>query len=59
MMKKLNYWNVKEYMSEKDKKVCEDAWDKEIELRVDECGRVFDESDAYIADVGYQESSEY
>ncbi|WP_036095503.1 hypothetical protein [Leptotrichia trevisanii] len=59
MMKKLNYWNVKEYMSEKDKKVCEDAWDKEIELRVDECGRVFDESDAYIADVVYQESSEY
>lgn len=58
-MKKLNYWNVKEYMSEKDKKACEDAWVKEIELRVDEYGRVFDEADTYIADVVYQESSEY
>ena len=58
-MKKLNYWNAKEYLSEKDKKVCEDAWDKEIELRVDECGRVFDESDTYIADVVYQDGQEY
>ena len=32
-MKKLNYWNVKEYESEEDKKECEDAWDKDIELR--------------------------
>ena len=59
MMKKLNYWNVKEYKSEEDKIACEDAWDKDIELRVDNCGRVFDESDTYIADVVYQESSEY
>lgn len=59
MMKKLNYWNVKEYASEEDKKRCEEAWDKEIELTIDECGRVYDESDTYIADVVYQESSEY
>lgn len=59
MMKKLNYWNVKEYASEEDKKRCEDAWDKDIELRIDENGRVYDESDTYIADVVYQESSEY
>ncbi len=58
-MKKLNYWNVKEYASEEDKKRCEDAWDKDIELRIDENGRVYDESDTYIADVVYQESSEY
>ena len=58
-MKKLNYWNVKEYASEEDKKRCEEAWDKDIELRVDNCGRVFDEADTYIADVVYQESSEY
>lgn len=43
----------------KTKKACEDAWDKEIELRVDEHGRVFDEADTYIADIVYQESSEY
>lgn len=59
MMKKLNYWNVKEYKTEEDKKACEDAWDKDIELRVDNCGRVYDEADTYIADVVYQESSEY
>ena len=59
MMKKLNYWNVKEYASEEDEKRCEDAWDKDIELRIDENGRVYDESDTYIADVVYQESSEY
>lgn len=58
-MKKLNYWNVKEYASEEDKKRCEEAWDKDIELRVDNCGRVYDEADTYIADVVYQESSEY
>ena len=59
MMKKLNYWNVKEYKSEEDRKACEDAWDKEIELFVDENGRVFDEGGIYVADVEYQESSDY
>ena len=54
-MKKLNYWNVKEYASKED----EEAWDREIELKVDEYGRVFDEADRYIADVVYQESSDY
>ena len=58
-MKKLEYWNVKEYRSEKDKKVCEKAWDKEIELKTDKFGRVFDEDGTYIADIVYQESCEY
>lgn len=58
-MKKLNYWNVKEYKTESDRKACEDAWDREIELKVDDYGRVFDEGGIYIADVEYQESSEY
>jgi len=57
-MKKLNYWNVKEYASKEDEKACEDAWNKEIELRIDEYGRVYDESDRYIADVEYQESND-
>ena len=48
-----------ENLSEEDKKACEEAWDKDIELRVDNCGRVYDEADTYIADVVYQESSEY
>lgn len=59
MMKKLNYWNVKEYKSEEDKIACEKAWDNEIELKVDEYGRVYNEGGQYIADVVYQESSEY
>ena len=42
-MKKIEYWNVKEYASEEDKKACEKAWDKEIELKTDKFGRVFDE----------------
>ena len=58
-MKKLNYWNVKEYKSEEDKIACEKAWDNEIELKVDEYGRVYNEGGQYIADVVYQESSEY
>ena len=58
-MKALNYWNVKEYKTEEDKIVCEKAWDNEIELKVDEYGRVYNEGGQYIADVVYQESSEY
>ena len=58
-MKTLNYWNVKSYATKEDQAACEQAWDKEIELRVDEYGRVYDESDRYIADVEYQESSDY
>ena len=58
-MKKLEYWNVKEYASEEDKKACEKAQDKEIELEADEFGRVFDEAGTYIADIVYQESCEY
>ena len=58
-MKTLNYWNVKEYKTEEDRKACEDAWNNEIELRVDEYGRVYNEGGQYIADVEYQESSEY
>jgi len=59
MMRKLNYWNVKKYKTEKDKKVCENAFNKEIELKVDEYGRVFDEAGIYIADIDYQKNSEY
>lgn len=58
-MKTLNYWNVKEYKTEEDKIACEKAWDNEIELVVDEYGRVYNEGGQYIADVEYQESSEY
>ena len=58
-MKALNYWNVKEYKTEEDKNACKKAWDNEIELVVDEYGRVYDEAGKYIADVEYQESSEY
>ena len=58
-MKKLNYWNVKEYKSEEDRAACEKAWDNEIELVVDQYGRVYNEGGQYIADVEYQESSEY
>lgn len=59
MMKKLNYWNVKEYKTEEDKIACEKAWDNEVELVVDEYGRVYNEGGQYIADVEYQESEEY
>lgn len=58
-MKKLEYWNVKEYASEEDRRACEKAWDNEIELKADEFGRVFDETGIYIADIVYQESCEY
>jgi hypothetical protein fuD12_05778 len=58
-MKTLNYWNVKEYKTEEDRAACEKAWDNEIELVVDEYGRVYNEGGQYIADVVYQESSEY
>lgn len=58
-MKTLNYWNVKEYKTEEDRVACEKAWDNEIELLVDEYGRVYNEGGQYIADVEYQESSEY
>lgn len=58
-MKTLNYWNVKSYATKEDQTTCEQAWDKEIELRVDEYGRVYDESGRYIADAEYQESSDY
>lgn len=58
-MKTLNYWNVKEYKTEEDKIACEKAWDNEIELVVDKYGRVYNEGGQYIADVEYQESSEY
>ena len=58
-MKTLNYWNVKEYKTEEDRAACEKAWDNEIELNVDENGRVYNEGGQYIADVEYQESSEY
>jgi len=37
----------------------EEHLNKEIELFVDENGRVFDEGGIYIADVEYQESSDY
>ena len=57
-MKKLNYWNVKNYKTEEDRAACEKAWDEEKELKIDEYGRVFD-SEIYIADVEYQESEEY
>lgn len=58
-MKTLNYWNVKEYKTEEDKIACEKAWNNEIELKIDEYGRVYNEGGQYIADVEYQESSEY
>ena len=58
-MKTLNYWNVKEYKTEEDRVACEKAWDNEIEVWVDEYGRVYNEGGQYIADVEYQESSEY
>ena len=58
-MKTLNYWNVKEYKTEEDRVAREKAWDNEIELLVDEYGRVYNEGGQYIADVEYQESSEY
>lgn len=58
-MKKLEYWNVKEYASEEDRIACEKAWDNGIELKTDKFGRVFDEAEIYIADIVYQESCEY
>ena len=58
-MKKLEYWNVKEYASGEDKKTCEKAWDNGIELKADEFGKVFDEAGTYIADIIYQKSCEY
>lgn len=58
-MKKLEYWNVKEYASEEDRRACEKSWDNEIELKTDKFGRVFDEGGTYIADIVYQESCEY
>lgn len=39
------------FVSEEDKKVCFDSWDKEIELTADDFGRVFNEAGTYIADI--------
>lgn len=58
MMKKLNYYDVKSYASEADEKACEKCWNKEIELNVDEYGRVFNEEGQYIADVVLLEDGE-
>ena len=58
-MKKLNYYNAKSFKSAEDERICNEMWDNEIELVVDEYGRVYDENGKYIADVEYQESSEY
>ena len=58
-MKRLNYWNLKTYASKEDKIACKKAWDNEIELVIDENGKVYNEAGQYIADVVYQESSEY
>ena len=46
-MKKLEYWNVKEYASEEDRRACEKSWDNGIELKADKFGRVFDEAGIY------------
>ena len=45
--------------STEDERICNEMWDKEINLEIDENGRVYDETDRYIADAEYQESSEY
>ena len=58
-MKTLNYWNVKEYKTEEDKTACEQAWDDEIELAIDENGKVYNEAGQYVADVEYQDGQEY
>ena len=57
-MKKLNCYDVKEYKTEADKKACNEAWGKEIELYVDEIGRVWNERGQYIADVTLLEEGE-
>lgn len=59
MRKRFNYYNAKSFASKKDEEACNEVWDNEIELTIDEYGRVYDESDRYIADAEYQESSEY
>lgn len=59
MRKQFNYYNAKSFKSTEDERICNEMWDKEIELTIDENGRVYDESDRYIADAEYQESSEY
>ena len=58
-MKKLNYWNVKSYAKTKDKTACEQAWEKEIELVIDENGKVYNEAGQYVADAVYQDGQEY
>ena len=59
MRKQFNYYNAKSFKSTEDERICNEMCDKEIELTIDENGRVYDESDRYIADAEYQESSEY
>lgn len=57
-MKKIYYYDVKSYASEADERACNEAWDKEIELNVDEFGRVWNEGGQYIADVELLEDGE-
>ena len=59
MTKKFDYYNAKKFGSEKDERICNEMWDKEINLEIDEYGRVYDESGRYIADAEYQERSDY
>lgn len=59
MRREFNYYNAKSFGTKEDEKICNEMWEKEINLEIDEYGRVYDEADRYIADAEYQESSEY
>lgn len=52
MRKEFNYYNAKSFATAEDETICNQNWDNEIKLEIDEAGR-------YIADAEYQESSEY
>ena len=59
MKKKFNFYNAKSFGSAEDERICTEMWGKNIQLQIDEHGRVFDEAGRYIADAVYQEASQY
>lgn len=59
---KLNYADYMvdkfNFATQEDERRCLECWEKNIELTVDEFGRVYNEAGTYIADVEFAESEE-
>lgn len=56
-MKKLSYADYMNdefnFVTQEDEKKCLEYWGKDVELTVDNLGRVFNEAGTYIADVTF------